>query len=141
MSENEDTVNQEAELLRTKWLGPSGHLHPAAGLIEKREQPFLARLYLLGILSTRGTAAIDAIENPPKDDNGKDKKVETIDDVLADLPTIYAKVFLSHSGSIKGFRSNQFAKIGSSVRSGVTVEGPKRSVWDKLRGKGKDNEV
>lgn len=141
MSVDEETVNQAAELLRTKWLGPGGHLHPAAGYIEKREQVFLARLHALGVLVKEGTAAIDAIDNPSKDDDGKDKPVKTIDDVGADIIITYAKFFNSYSGGVKGIRSKQFTKVGSSVKSGVTPEEPKRSVWDKLRGKNKDNET
>lgn len=141
MSVDEDTGNQKAELLRTKFLGPSGPLHPAAGNIEKREQVYLTKLHILGLLVRDGSAAIDAIENPPKEDNGEDKKVKTIDDVNGDIIINYAQLFNSYSGGRKGFRSNQFTKVGSSVRSGVTPEPPKRSMWDKIRGKGKENET
>lgn len=141
MSVDEETVNQAAELLRTKWLGPKGHLHPAAGYIEKREQTYLARLHALGILVKDGTKAIDAIENPPKDKNGKDKKVKTIDEVSSDIIINYALIFNDYSGGIKGYRSGQFAKIGSSVRSGVPPEIHKRSLLDKIRGKNKEGEI
>lgn len=139
MSE-EEQINQAAELLRTKWLGPSGHLHPAAGYIEKREQVFLSRLKALGFLVEKGTQAINDIEN--YHDNPTDAQpVDTIDDVLGRMIGQYADWFNSYSGGIKGIRSKQFSKIGSSVRAGATVEEPKRSLFDKLRGKNKESEI
>ncbi len=133
---SEEPLDDKSEIHRTKFLGPAGHLHHAAGYVEKSEQFLLTNMLTYGNLVKRGNERITKLSK--KDTSGK-----TMDEIIGEEMINYALTYNSKSGGIKGFRSKQFTRVGTAKGMGaITPESldPKRSLLDKLRGKNKPDE-
>lgn len=136
-SDTDMTVHAQSELLKTQWLGSAGHLHSAASFLNDFEIIQCAKLLTMGEINVRVKKSLIALNS--KDKTVKNKR-ETINDIASDMPNIYARNFIDLKASRGGFRSSQFTKVSSSVRSGVTPIVEKQGSWSKLKFWGKKKE-
>jgi hypothetical protein len=116
----------------SRWLAPSGSLHPSGGFIDKNEQ------LILSIYEPTLDAIKRIIEYYKKNKGNIDMMEVNL--ILANALAKTPRSYLNYSGSIEGKRSKQITKGIASVKGGGEIPDEKRSLTDKLfrRNKEKD---